>query len=662
MASVVLFEEEIKRGQRAARLAALDRQELSLQLRLRTQEAVESEYKFTRMAEFAPVGIFIADSRGLINFCNDSWWEISRHPRTLNTINTWQESVRDEDRPAVQAAWKKLITDKVSITHEFRFKTSREANGHPIDTCVLMSAYPEKDVNGEIKTIFGSLTDISQQKWAEIFQKQRKEEAVELKRQQENFIDITSHEMRNPLSAILQCADEITNSVSSYGKNDPSTYIPGKLNALLEGCLEASSTISLCASHQKRIVDDILTLSKLDSQLLYVTPVDCQPVAVIESVMKMFEQELNSNNIRGEFRIDPSYHEMGIDWAKLDPSRLRQVLINLMTNSIKFTQNCETRSIVITLGASLDISETREHLEYFVRDKEDKVDLLDKPGWGHGEEFNLHLSVSDTGPGLDEQEMAMLFQRFLQASPRTHVQYGGSGLGLFISRTLTELQGGQIGVLSEKGVGSTFAFYIKGRKVELPHLSPTTVVHPPFSPTRQNQTVQYTTQRSRSQRVSPKQSDSPPAASPPPVDPSVPPPPPPIDVLIVEDNLVNQKVLNRQLCREGYNTYLANHGGEAIEALQRSGFWNHEEAAVPAPGRPRAGSASSGNASEKKPLNISVVLMDLEMPVMDGLTCARKIRELEAQGVLKSHVPIIAVTAYARPEQIANAKAMGMVC
>lgn len=74
MASVVLFEEEIKRGEQAARLAALDRQELSKQLDLRTQEAVESETKFTRMAEFAPVGMFIANSSGQITYSNDAWW------------------------------------------------------------------------------------------------------------------------------------------------------------------------------------------------------------------------------------------------------------------------------------------------------------------------------------------------------------------------------------------------------------------------------------------------------------------------------------------------------------------------------------------------------------------------------------------------------------
>lgn len=112
------------------------------------------------------------------------------------------------------------------------------------------------------------------------------------------------------------------------------------------------------------------------------------------------------------------------------------------------------------------------------------------------------------------------------------------------------------------------------------------------------------------------------------------------DVLIVEDNIVNQKVLQRQLRNCGNNTFVANHGKEALQTLQRSRFW--------------AGQESEG-------LDISVILMDLEMPVMDGMTCARKIRELEKEGTIVQHIPIIAVTAYARPEQIQSAKAAGIV-
>lgn len=159
MASVVLFEEEIKRGQAAARLAALERQQLSLQLRLRTQEAMESEHKFSRMAEFAPVGIFIANAQGEINFCNDSWWDISRHPRT-SPINSWKDSIVAEDRPAIEEAWRRLIEEMVSVVQEFRFKTTRAVDDHPIERWALLSAYPEKENDGGTKAIFGCIVGV----------------------------------------------------------------------------------------------------------------------------------------------------------------------------------------------------------------------------------------------------------------------------------------------------------------------------------------------------------------------------------------------------------------------------------------------------------------------------------------------------------------------
>ncbi|GAP85337.2 putative hsp90-like protein [Rosellinia necatrix] len=635
LASVVLFEEEIRRGQRAAQMALRDRQELTEQLHLRTREVEESEIKFTRMAEFAPVGMFIADQQGHITYSNEMWWDLSRHNRS-ESVNNWMQNVKDDDRPALQAVWRHLVAEKVAITHEFRFKCSRHEGGIFIDTWVLMSAYPERDSQGGIKSIFGCITNISQQKLAEQIQMQRREEAVELKRQQENFIDITSHEMRNPLSAILQCADEIAGTLTTYSfsKDDPQKN--ESLTLALAGCLEAANTISLCASHQKRIVDDILTLSKLDSQLLLVTPVNVQPLAVVQRVLKMFEGELNTNGIEMKFQVKNRYLDMGIDWVKLDPSRLLQVLINLMTNAIKFTQSHPKRSIVVILDASMDISEvTQFGTAYFPSDRSDQGDLTDHPDWGNGAKVNLHFSVQDTGRGLDEHERKLLFQRFSQATPRTHVQYGGSGLGLFISRILTELQGGQIGVTSQKGVGSTFSFYIKSRKSTAPPAEKKVLPSaPPLTRAPGSSTTVETRQPKakngevlnpgKSRGAEPRYSEDGRRL---------------FDVLIVEDNLVNQKVLQKSLRNVGNNTKVANHGGEALEVLKESRYWQGKE--------------STGD-------EISVILMDLEMPVMDGMTCARKIRELEREGTIVSHIPIIAVTAYARPEQIENAKAAGV--
>jgi PAS domain S-box-containing protein len=660
LASVVLFEEEIRRGQRAAQLAALDRQELSLQLHLRTQEAVESEYRFARMAEFGPVGLFIADGHGHINYCNDMWYRISGLERHASTFAAWMESIRDEDRPDTERVWRRLVEEKTAVTHEFRFKGSRELiDGHCVDVWALMSAFPETDDSGSLKSIFGCITDISQQKWAEDFQKQRREEAVELKRQQENFIDITSHEMRNPLSAILQCADEISSGLSRYKQEEASSRAPGALDVLIDSCVEAANIISLCANHQKRIVDDILTLSKLDSNLLLVTPVDVEPIRVVQDVLKMFETELCSHGIDGQLVIEQSYRDLAVDWVKLDPSRLRQVLINLMTNAIKFTQGRPRRSIVVSIGASNDVVEEELGLSYIPPRQRGQEDFTDDADWADGEKINLHFAVTDTGPGLDDDEKRILFQRFSQASPRTHVKYGGSGLGLFICKTLTELQGGQIAVQSDTGQGSTFAFYIKARKSSHPRVSspdPTPTPKGELPPSSLHVAPPVRTP-SPAQLATPI-NDSP--QPPPPPSPSRQPDPPRLDVLIVEDNLVNQKVLKRQLHLSGSNTYVANHGGEALAELRRSRFWN-ENAAVENKPHWLSPPDPASEHSEEKNRNISVILMDLEMPVMDGISCTREIRRLENEGVITQHIPIIAVTAYARPEQVEHAKAAGVV-
>ena len=627
MASVVLFEEEIARGKRAARLAAQDRIELSEQLAARTQEAVESETKFTRMAEFAPVGIFIADSKGKIAYCNEKWYEISRVPKGLEGTDEWIDFIKDEDQGTVRKLWSDLVHNAAPMNAEIRFQaTWVDQNGNKGDTWALASAFPERGADGRVKVIFGSITDISQQKWAEHFEKRRMEEAVEMKRQQENFIDITSHEMRNPLSAILQCADEITTSMTNF---HGSNIAQGEIGELVQNAIDASGIIALCAQHQKRIVDDILTLSKLDSALLLVTPCDVLPKTVVQRALKMFDGEVHTADIKLNFEVDASLEKLGIDWVKLDPSRLLQVLINLTTNAIKFTTTQEKRIINVTLAASLERPSKDATIVSYFPPRSKKKDLTKSPDWGTGEKVYLHFAVQDTGRGLTDDEKKLLFLRFSQASPRTHVQYGGSGLGLFISRELVELQGGEIGVASTAGEGSTFAFYITARRSTAPKDE---VDQFPGAGTRKSSTGRHpmptslrvdapsqTSQTSSSQKLVPKDT---------------------FKILIVEDNLVNQRVLSKQLRNMGCIVHVANHGGECLDRLRESTFWK-------------------GNARDG--LEISVILMDQEMPVMDGLTCTREIRRLEEKGEVISHVPIIAVTANARSEQIDTAMVVGMV-
>ena len=675
LASVMLLEEEIRRGQHAAKLAAIDRLELSEQLAARTQQVIESETKFTRMTHLSPAGLFIADSDGHVTYCNEVWSQITKVRRDADRTYRWIDSVNEEDKPEVKKLWRRIIEHAQPVKAEFRFKrpTSGDTDSFGEDTWVLFSASPEKHDDGTLKSVFGSITDISSQKWAESFQKRKMEEAVELKRQQENFIDITSHEMRNPLSAILQCADEISLSLSEW-KNGESQAIDA---GIISDCIDSAQTISLCAMHQKRIVDDILTFSKLDSAMLMVAPVDVQPVSIVQRALKMFEGELQTADIKLEFALDDSLRMLQIDWVRLDPSRVLQVLINLTTNAIKFTSTQKYRTINVVVAASLEKpSKLPCSQVQFFPSRSKRKDMTTGPDWGDGEVVYIRFAVKDTGRGLSAEEMKMLFVRFQQLSPRTHVQYGGSGLGLFISRELAELQGGEIGVTSEAGKGSTFAFYVKARRSTAPP-DPLAQITPALArlsvdnrsmlkksmsmddgssevlkihgePEYERRASVPTIPHSSNSTSAVKSIDK--SSAPAPISTMTAAAAEARKILICEDNKVNQQVLKKQLERKGCIIYIANHGGEALDYLRKCRYWKD------------AGNSAMSEGEEDSRPGVTAILMDLEMPVMDGLTCVREIRRLEREGLITQAMPILAVTENARMEQVNMAREAGMVC
>ncbi len=146
----------------------------------------------------------------------------------------------------------------------------------------------------------------------------------------------------------------------------------------------------------------------------------------------MFEAEISRAGITARIEIEPTYNDLGVDWVVLDPSRLLQVVINLLTNSIKFTQDAERKELTICLGASYEKPTGKHHGVNFIPTKHVKRAESPLDDWGDGEIIYLQIAVCDTGRGLSEDDIARLFQRFSQASPKTYKQYGGSGLGLVI--------------------------------------------------------------------------------------------------------------------------------------------------------------------------------------------------------------------------------------
>ena len=616
--------------------------------RFAEQVAIESELRFSQMTATSPAAHFEVSLEGQILYVNERWHSITGMPRPGHQMPamSWLQLIYEPDLPVVESEWAKLQEGK-SVSFEIRMKKEWQAtnpfSGEALElevTWVLAMASQHETTTG--RTVMGCLVDINRQKWAEDFHKRKTEEAIEMKHQQERFIDMTSHEMRNPLSAIFQCSDSIVSLLENAVKttaegelNEKNGVTAGRMmSETLQSCIEAAQTISFCAQHQKRIVDDVLLLSKMDANMIEVTAVDTNPKQLVERGLGIFASEIRANDIRMEFREDESYKKLGIEWVRLDPSRLLQILINLMTNALKFTlSEAEERKIIVSLGGS---TTPPSHLSSddasftYLPPSGDIIDPTLRPEWGSGEPVYLHLSVKDTGRGISEIEMRELFMRFKQASPRTHVEYGGSGLGLHIARQLAEMQGGQIGFTSERGKGSTFAFYIKARRC-----NPADVPLP--APRANSRTF---TGRAGSKIALPKAQSQPCEVSRPssPME-----EPPQLNILIVEDNLVNQKVLSKQLQKLGWNVSVANHGLEALEALKQTVFWNS------------AASSKEGCSA------LDLVLMDIEMPIMDGLTATREIRRLEVEGTIRGHVPIIAVSANARPEQISKATAAGIV-
>lgn len=156
-------------------------------------------------------------------------------------------------------------------------------------------------------------------------QKQLAFQALERKRQQENFIDISSHELRNPLSAVLQSAEGIISLIERHQS--------GRTRLLdVEQIVDSTQTILLCVNHQRLIIEDILTVGKLDSNLMTVAPVPSDPRDLIWNGLKMFEAELASKGIDWEFRVLESYDSLEVGWVKVDPSRTTQILVNLVAN------------------------------------------------------------------------------------------------------------------------------------------------------------------------------------------------------------------------------------------------------------------------------------------------------------------------------------------
>ncbi len=343
-------------------------------------------------------------------------------------------------------------------------------------------------------------------------------EAREASAAKARFLATMSHEIRTPMNAVL-----------GMNRLALATALDPRQRDYLE-------KIELSAKHLLGIIDDVLDVSKLEADKVVLERGELSVTQVLDTVSTLLATACSDKGLALRFDVEPDVPAL----VEGDALRLRQVLVNLVTNAVKFT----------------DEGEVAVRVERLVDETDDAV---------------LRFAVRDTGIGLSADERRRLFAAFAQADASITRRYGGTGLGLAICRRLVHLMGGEIGVESSPGVGSTFWF---------------TARFAPRSP------------------VAP--SSGPSAATP---EPAVAELDPALRVLVVEDNALNREVAAGLLTGLGLTPAFAHDGLQALEALRRERF--------------------------------DIVLMDVQMPVMDGITATRRMR---ADPALRD-VPVIAMTA-----------------
>lgn len=280
-----------------------------------------SEAKFSAFAELASVGIWMIDidrkvslessvmtrvamltMENQVRYCNREWFSISGHPNVPFSDINWSSCMNAENQNHIGRQLEEMTETKQPAQFQFELLRLWENDqGLKMPACVIAGAYPELNQDGEITGFAGTLTDVTHLRWAETLQKQRLEEAIEAKRQQENFIDMTCHEIRNPLGAVMHCADLIRSTVGEIHDIVKDIVSEASQTEQIEAlCSTATDTIAVltsCCTHQKRIIDDILTLSKLDSKLLRIALAPVQLDDVLLEIPTMFKAEAQESGV-----------------------------------------------------------------------------------------------------------------------------------------------------------------------------------------------------------------------------------------------------------------------------------------------------------------------------------------------------------------------------